>query len=123
MQLSDFHYDLPAELIALYPAKKRSHSRLLCLDASTAAIEHKRFTELTNLLNPEDLLVFNDTRVIPARLFGFKESGGKVELLIERLMENNRLLAQVKCSKPLKPGGILFFGESADDFESAACST
>ena len=69
MQISDFQYDLPQELIANYPANKRSESRLLCLDASTGKLLHRRFEQLLDFLEPEDLLVFNNTRVIPARLF------------------------------------------------------
>ena len=72
MQISDFHYDLPEELIANYPAAKRSASRLLSLDASTGNIRHQKFTQLLDLVEPEDLLVFNNTRVIPARLFAQK---------------------------------------------------
>jgi len=109
MQISDFHYDLPAELIANYPARERSSSRLLCLDASTGELQHRQFSQLLDLLRPEDLLVFNDTRVIPARLFAQKESGGKVEILIERVLDDNRVMAQVRASKSPKPGSRLVF--------------
>ena len=99
MHLSDFSYRLPDELIAQYPVEKRSDSRLLCLHTQTGAIDHRIFNSLTDLLRPDDLLVFNDTRVIPARLYGHKQSGGKIEVLIERLLQGNRLLAQIRASK------------------------
>ena len=102
MQTSDFFYDLPADLIAQHPTKERSDSRLLCLNSSSAEIQHRKFTDILSFLRSGDLLVFNDTRVIPARFFGEKETGGKVELLLERLLSNNRLLVQVKSSKPLR---------------------
>lgn len=109
MQISDFHYDLPEELIANYPSAKRSASRLLGLDASTGQILHRQFNQLLDFLEPEDLLVFNNTRVIPARLFAQKESGGKVEILIERMLDNNRVMAQLRASKSPKPGSRLVF--------------
>ena len=109
MQISDFHYDLPQELIANYPAPKRSASRLLGLDASSGNILHHSFTQLLDLVQPEDLLVFNNTRVIPARLFAQKESGGKVEILIERVLDHNRVMAQLRASKSPKPGSRLVF--------------
>ena len=76
MQLADFNFDLPPELIAHHPPAQRSGSRLLCMDRQSGAVQHHRFTELPDLLQPNDLLVFNNTRVIPARLYGFKPSGG-----------------------------------------------
>ena len=109
MQISDFQYDLPQELIANYPANKRSESRLLCLDASTGKLLHRRFEQLLDFLEPEDLLVFNNTRVIPARLFAQKESGGKVEILIERVLDANKVMAQLRASKSPKPGTRLLF--------------
>ncbi len=87
MQLSDFNYQLPEELIAHYPTAIRSQSRLLCLDTMTGDMQHRIFSEFVDLLRDDDLLVFNDTRVIPARLFGRKESGGKVEVLVERIRQ------------------------------------
>lgn len=121
MQLSDFNYQLPEELIAHFPAEKRSQSRLLCLDASTGKIEHRKFNQFLDYVNEKDLLVFNNTRVIPARLYGRKESGGKVEILIERVMKDNCVLAQIRASKSPKPGGLIFFGEheAGDSSESA----
>lgn len=109
MRISDFQYDLPDELIANYPAQKRSASRLLSLDASTGKILHRHFYQLLDFLQPEDLLVFNNTRVIPARLFAQKESGGKVEILIERMLDGNRAMAQLRASKSPKPGSRLLF--------------
>lgn len=109
MQLSDFHYDLPEDLIARYPLEKRSASRLLCLDKKTGAITHHHFSDLLSLLQPNDLLVCNNTRVIPARLLGHKESGGRVEMLVERILNDNHILAHVRASKSPKPGSILLF--------------
>lgn len=120
MQLSDFHYNLPEELIAHFPAEKRSQSRLLCLDASTGKIEHRKFKQFLDYVSEDDLLVFNNTRVIPARLYGRKESGGKVEILIERVMKDNCVLAQIRASKSPKPGGIIFFGDDVEEDPSAS---
>ena len=111
MKRSDFYFELPEELIAHYPPLKRTDSRLLCLSRDSAELSHKTFTDFPDLLKPQDLLVFNDTRVIPARLFGRKESGGKVEVLIERLLPDNCLLAQVRASKSPGSGSKLIFTE------------
>ncbi|MES9935870.1 MAG: tRNA preQ1(34) S-adenosylmethionine ribosyltransferase-isomerase QueA [Sedimenticola sp.] len=111
MQRTDFNYHLPEELIAQYPPVKRGDSRLLCLDGESATVADRHFSELVDLLNPEDLLVFNDTRVMPARMHGQKESGGKVEVLIERVTTPRRGLAHVRASKSPKPGGRLLIGE------------
>ncbi|MET0049227.1 MAG: tRNA preQ1(34) S-adenosylmethionine ribosyltransferase-isomerase QueA, partial [Sedimenticola sp.] len=94
-----------------YPPVKRGDSRLLCLDGESATVADRHFSELVDLLNPEDLLVFNDTRVMPARMHGQKESGGKVEVLIERVTTPRRGLAHVRASKSPKPGGRLLIGE------------
>ncbi len=102
MRKSDFHFELPTELIAQYPPDQRGESRLLDLSAATLVDRH--FDELTTLLQPHDLLVFNDTRVIPARLFGCKESGGKVELLVERITGQHEVLAHLRASKAPKAG-------------------
>lgn len=120
MQISDFHYELPEELIANYPTERRSASRLLGLDASTGEIAHGSFGGLLDYLRPEDLLVFNNTRVIPARLFAQKESGGRVEILIERVLEDNRVMAQLRASKSPKSGVRLLFG--ADDVSAPAAT-
>jgi S-adenosylmethionine:tRNA ribosyltransferase-isomerase len=114
MQRSDFHFDLPPELIAQYPLESRTASRLLCLDGKTGALADRTFNGLPDLIQPGDLLVFNNTRVIPARLFGHKVSGGKVEVLIERLLEGNQILAHVRASKSPKPGTVIVID---DDFQ------
>jgi S-adenosylmethionine:tRNA ribosyltransferase-isomerase len=103
MRTSDFDYELPPDLIAQRPLATRSGSRLLYLPA-TASLVDSRFTELPSLLREGDLLVFNDTRVFPARLSGHKSSGGKIEILIERLLGGAQVLAQVRASKSPKPG-------------------
>ena len=103
MRKSDFNYDLPAGLIAQTPVEPRSASRLLHLDGASGALADRRFADLPDLLRPDDLLVFNNTRVIPARLYGEKDSGGRIELLIERLLEGRRILTQCRASKPPKP--------------------
>ena len=107
MQLSDFYFPLPDELIARYPAKDRTASRLLMLDGATGEIQHRQFTDLLDWLAPGDLLVFNNTRVLPARLWGKKSTGGRIEVLVERLLDNNRVLAHVRASKSPKPGAEL----------------
>ncbi|WP_447553931.1 tRNA preQ1(34) S-adenosylmethionine ribosyltransferase-isomerase QueA [Vreelandella sp. EE22] len=109
MQRADFHFELPDELIARYPSEQRSDCRLLCADARRDTLEHRQFTDLTALLEPGDLLVFNDTRVIPARLHGHKASGGKVEMLLERPLDSHRGLAHIRSSKSPKPGTELIF--------------
>jgi S-adenosylmethionine:tRNA ribosyltransferase-isomerase len=105
----DFHFDLPPELIAQQPLAQRGDSRLLTLNGVTGALDDRQFRELPELLQPGDLLVFNDTRVIPARLFGHKASGGRFELLLERLLDEQRALVQIRASKAPKPGGQLQF--------------
>ncbi|CAI8751653.1 tRNA preQ1(34) S-adenosylmethionine ribosyltransferase-isomerase QueA [Methylococcus capsulatus] len=104
MLKSEFHYDLPQNLIAQSPLPERSASRLLCLDGATGALEDKSFRDIEKLLRPGDLLVFNDTRVLPARLFGRKETGGAVEILLERLLGERLMLAHVRASKAPRPG-------------------
>ncbi|HVL01003.1 MAG TPA: tRNA preQ1(34) S-adenosylmethionine ribosyltransferase-isomerase QueA [Dongiaceae bacterium] len=105
MKRTDFHYDLPDHLIARYPAQQRSGSRLLVLGRHDGHLEDRQFPDLLNYLRPGDLLVFNNTKVIPARLFGQKESGGKVEILVERITSDQTCLAHVRASKSPKPGG------------------
>ena len=109
MQVSDFHFSLPEELIARYPMPERSASRLLQLDGVSGAIHHGQFRDVIDLLNPGDLLVFNNTRVIPARLFGQKASGGKIEVLVKRLLDEHRILAHIRASKSPKEGASLLF--------------
>ena len=104
MKKSDFHYDLPEALIAQAPLPERSASRLLVVPPQGAAFVDQQVRDLVQWLRPGDLLVFNDTRVIPARVFGQKETGGRVEILIERLLPNNCARAQVGASKSPKPG-------------------
>lgn len=112
MKLSDFNYDLPPELIARYPLEKRSASRLLCLNIQTGAIIHRQFTDLLDLITPNDLLVCNNTQVISARLFGTKETGGRIEMLVERILDEHRVLAHIRASKSPKPGSVLAFAEN-----------
>ncbi|XKF14992.1 tRNA preQ1(34) S-adenosylmethionine ribosyltransferase-isomerase QueA [Halomonas sp. BLK-85] len=109
MQRADFFYELPEELIARYPSEQRSDCRLLHVDAQNGHLAHRRFTDLLDILEPGDLLVFNDTRVIPARLHGQKASGGKVEMLLERPLDAYRGLAHLRSSKSPKPGTELIF--------------
>lgn len=107
MKRQDFYYELPPELIAQYPLANRSDSRLLIYDRKTEHYEHQHFNALIDYLNSGDLLVMNDSKVYPARFYGTKSTGGKVEFLIERILEDNTFLAHVKVSKALKPGGIV----------------
>ena len=104
MQRSDFHYDLPPNLIAQRPTAQRSASRLLALDGASGGHRDLAFRDLPSLLTPRDLLVFNDTRVVPARIHGLKESGGKIEILLERALGPTTALVHARASKGLKPG-------------------
>jgi len=105
MNRSEFDYHLPPELIAQTPLPQRSASRLLVLDGATGAIADRRFTDLVELLRPGDLLVCNDTRVLPARLVGRKPTGGRVEVMLERVLAPRRVLAQLRASHPPGAGG------------------
>ena len=110
MRTSDFKFDLPEELIAQHPCENRTDSRLLHLKRdkhSGSTNQHLQFKDFPDLINPDDLLVFNDTRVIPARLYGSKPTGGKVEILIERIIDSNHALAHVRASKTPKQGSII----------------
>jgi len=109
MKTTDFHYDLPAELIAQQPLAGRSDSRLMHLDRRSGEVRHRRITDLPELLRPGDLMVFNDTRVIPARLWARKETGGRAEILIERLRDPRHCIAQLRVSKKPAPGSRLVF--------------
>lgn len=111
MRVADFSFELPESLIAHYPQAERSGCRLLSLDGPTGNLTHGVFTDLLDMLSPGDLLVFNNTRVIPARLFGRKASGGKLEVLVERVLDDHRVLAHVRASKAPKPGTELLLGD------------
>lgn len=100
----DFHYELPTELIAARPLPERSGSRLLVLDGSTGAVADRAFRDLPGLLEPGDLLVLNNTRVFPARVFGRKPTGGRVELLVEIVLDERRAVAHARASKPVRAG-------------------
>ncbi|MDN7127377.1 tRNA preQ1(34) S-adenosylmethionine ribosyltransferase-isomerase QueA [Pseudidiomarina sp. 1APR75-33.1] len=104
MDVKDFNFDLPDQLIARYPQPERSASRLLVLDGATGEVTHDQFKAIEDHLQAGDLLVFNDTRVIPARMLGEKISGGKVEILVERMLDDNRVLAHVRSNRAPKPG-------------------
>jgi S-adenosylmethionine:tRNA ribosyltransferase-isomerase len=110
--LSDFDFDLPPELIAQIPLPERSTSRLLHVDGSCCA--DRMFADIVDLLQPGDLLVFNDTRVLKARFFGVKETGGKVEALVERVLDNRTVLAQVRASKTPQPGTHILLEDAVD---------
>ena len=117
MKLSDFDYYLPDELIAQHPPRERTASRLLHLDGASGAIEDHTFRDITSLLRPNDLLIFNNTKVIKARLHGHKETGGSAEVLIERVLNNNSAesstaLAHIRASKSPKPGSKIIFAHN-----------
>ena len=115
MHRRDFSFDLPDELIAQQPLPERSASRLLAMDTASGRYQDRLFTELPDLLRAGDLLIFNDTRVIPARLQGNKHTGGKVEILLERILDQQSFLAQLRCSKPPGPGcRLLLAGRDGD---------
>ena len=111
MKTSDFNYDLPDELIANYPLKSRSASRLLVYDKD---IQHKSFKDILNYFDEGDLLVLNNTSVIPARIYAKKESGGLIEVMLERVIENNKALVQIKSGNSPKIGTKIIL----DDFEA-----
>ncbi|MFZ3202436.1 MAG: tRNA preQ1(34) S-adenosylmethionine ribosyltransferase-isomerase QueA [Pseudomonas sp.] len=107
MRVADFDFELPDALIARHPLAERRASRLLVLDGPSGALAHRQFSDLLEYLRPGDLMVFNNTRVIPARLFGQKASGGKLEVLVERVLDSHRVLAHVRSSKSPKPGSTI----------------
>lgn len=111
MRRSDFQYDLPPGHIAQRPLPERGASRLLCLERTSGAVSDRGIRDLPDLLSPGDLLVFNDTRVIPARLHGRKATGGAVELLLERVLGERRFSAKLRASKTPSPGGELLLGD------------
>lgn len=104
MKVSQFSFDLPPHLIARYPQPERSASRLLGLNGNDGLLTDGQFVDVLDKVNPGDLMIFNDTRVIPARVFGQKESGGKLEILVERMLDEHSVLAHVRCSKSPKAG-------------------
>lgn len=104
MFLSDFHYDLPPELIAQAPAERRDGSRMMLLDRHSGAVRHHQFVDLPDLLKGNELLIYNDTRVFPARIWAHKASGGRVELLVLRFLDDTRVEAMTRTSKPLRAG-------------------
>jgi S-adenosylmethionine:tRNA ribosyltransferase-isomerase len=110
--LSDFDFELPPELIAQTPLSERSASRLLHVDGP--ALADRAFTDIVDLLMPGDLLVFNDTRVLKARFFGVKETGGKVEVLVERVIDSRTVHAQVRASKSPQPGSAIRLADAFD---------
>jgi S-adenosylmethionine:tRNA ribosyltransferase-isomerase len=107
VQISDFDFDLPPELVAQRPLAERSASRLLAVDPPNTGLRDFAFADLPPLLDPGDVLVFNDTRVVPARLVGRRPSGGRVEILLERAAGADGAWVQMRASKPLRPGQII----------------
>jgi len=108
VKTSDFDYDLPIEQIAQYPLPERTASKLMVVDVRRQQISHHRFSDIEQFLKPHDLLVLNDTKVIPARCYGKKASGGKIECLVERIIQTNEMLVHIKASKAPKVGATLF---------------
>lgn len=119
---ADFNYELPEELIAQLPMANRSDSRLLLLDRASAQITDHQFPDIIDHLQPNDLLVLNNTKVIPARLYGQKASGGKLEALVERVTGEHTALLHIKCSKSPKPGSDVFFVSKIDVNDATAMS-
>lgn len=107
MKKSDFNYQLPEALIAQKPLAERDASRLLCMERYAGRMADRQFTDFIDLIDSRDVLIFNDTKVIPARLFGRKPSGGKVEILIERILDDHHAIAHVRASKSSKPGTLI----------------
>jgi len=112
MQKSDFRFQLPEELIAQAPLPVRSASRLLVSQRHSLATEDRKFSEIADYLKAGDLVVFNNTRVIPARLYGNKDSGGKVEILLEKILDDHRFIAMLRCSKTPRPGQKIHIGNN-----------
>lgn len=109
MHLNEFQYELPKEHIARFPVKERTQSRLMVLDRKDQHIAHRVFSDVLDLIQSNDLLVCNNSKVIPARVWGEKASGGKIEMLIERILDPHRVLVHIRASKSPKPGSDLFF--------------
>jgi S-adenosylmethionine:tRNA ribosyltransferase-isomerase len=113
LKRSEFHFELPPGLIAQQPLESRSDSRLLHLSLHDRALCDRRFRDLPALLQAGDLLIFNDTKVIPARLYARKETGGRVEIMLERLLSDGACLAQLKASKTPRPGTVLILEDES----------
>lgn len=116
MKITDFDFYLPENLIAKYPTINRTASRLLCLNRISGGINHQHFSDILEYISPKDLLIINNSRVIPARVFGKKATGGKLEILIERILSNKTALAHIRCSKSPKPGTKILLGEDLTTF-------
>lgn len=114
MRRTDFHYALPPGLIAQHPLAERSASRLLCLEGASGTLADRGFRELLGMLDAGDLLVFNDTRVVPARLHGRKETGGAVEFLVERILDDHTALVHARASKPWRSGMRAMFADGVE---------
>lgn len=114
MRVADFHFDLPEQLIARFPQTERSASRLLMMQKDSGELRHGFFRDLVEQVQAGDLLVFNNTKVIPARLFGQKLSGGKVEVLVERILDQQHFLAHIRASKAPKPGTRLLLEQDTE---------
>lgn len=111
MQVKDFTYELPQELVAQYPLEPRDHSRLLVVDKNTGTIEHRYFYDLCEYLRHDDLLVFNDTRVIPARLHGVKDTGARVEVFLLTRLNSTDWEVLVKPGRKLRVGAKIKFSD------------
>ena len=111
LKLDDFDYYLPDSLIAKYPLEKRDNSKMLVLDKITGEIEHKHFFDIVDYLNKDDILILNNTKVIPARLLGKKETGAKIEIFLTRPFENNIWSALIRNSKRLKENDIVIISD------------
>ncbi len=114
MKRQDFSYELPDSLIARQPARERAGSRLLHLDGPSGQIQHQQFTDILDFVEEGDLMVFNDTRVIPARVFGKKPTGGQVEVMVERVLDTHRVLAHTRSSKSPKVGSQVILEDGTE---------
>ncbi|PTQ79299.1 S-adenosylmethionine:tRNA ribosyltransferase-isomerase [Nitrosospira multiformis] len=114
MKIQDFDFELPPELIAQFPAEKRGNSRMLHLHAARGAWQDRMFADLPSYLRAGDVVVFNDTRVIKARLYGVRDTGGRVEVLVERVLDRQRVLAVIRASHSPKPGSKLFLADAIE---------
>ena len=118
MKIDDFNYELPIDLIAQFPPEKRGQSKLLIVNPLQKKIHDTQFVNLFDLINSDDLVVFNDTKVLKARLFGKKETGGKIEILIERIIDNKNALAMIRSSKKISEKNII---ELSDEHNVSVC--